>query len=75
MFEILKIAEKGNSKTKIMYNAYLSYAQMKAYLEVMLRNGLLEKKGVEYKTTKRGLEFMHHYENMGSMLEAIQAER
>lgn len=40
--QILEAANGGATKTKIMYKAYLSYAQLKEYLSVLLENGLLE---------------------------------
>jgi len=67
--EVLKIASGGTSKTKIMYGAYLSYDQLKDYLKVMLENELLEKKGAQYKSTKKGLDFLKGYERLGQMLE------
>jgi predicted transcriptional regulator len=72
--EILKLAENGNSKTKIMYGAYLSYDQMKDYLSVMLQNELLEKKGVKCRTTKKGLQFIKTYENIDQMLELVKTK-
>jgi predicted transcriptional regulator len=40
---ILEAANGGGAtKTKIMYKAFLSYAQLKEYLTVLLENGLLE---------------------------------
>jgi len=70
--EILKIAENGNSKTKIMYGAYLSYDQMKDYMTVILQNTLIEKKEMKYFTTKKGLDFIKQYESIGQMLEVAR---
>jgi predicted transcriptional regulator len=39
---MLEAANGGATKTKIMYKAYLSYAQLKEYLTVMMENGLIE---------------------------------
>jgi len=39
---ILESANGGSTKTKIMYKAYLSFAQLKEYLTVLQENGLLE---------------------------------
>jgi predicted transcriptional regulator len=38
---ILEAANGGATKTKIMYKAYLSYAQLKEYLAVLIENGLM----------------------------------
>jgi predicted transcriptional regulator len=40
--QILEAANGGVTKTKIMYKAFLSYAQLKEYLAVLIENGLLE---------------------------------
>ncbi|MFL6322248.1 MAG: winged helix-turn-helix domain-containing protein, partial [Nitrososphaeraceae archaeon] len=39
---ILEAANGGVTKTRIMYKAFLSYAQLKEYLTVLLQNDLLE---------------------------------
>ena len=67
---ILDAANGGSSKTKIMYKAYLSYAQLKEYLEVLVENGLLEYEEGElkYKTTERGIRFMKTYNEIGEMV-------
>jgi len=38
---ILDAADGGAGKTKIMYRAFLSYAQLKEYLDILLENDLL----------------------------------
>ena len=39
---ILDATNGGATKTKIMYAAFLSYAQLKEYLSVLIENNLLE---------------------------------
>ena len=39
---ILEAANGGATKTKIMYKAFLSYVQLKEYLAVLEKNGLIE---------------------------------
>ena len=62
--QILDAANGGATKTKIMYKAYLSYAQLKEYLSMMLVNDLLEYIEGEhrYKTTEKGMQFVEAYE-------------
>ena len=47
---ILEAANGGATKTKIMYKAFLSYAQLKEYLSLLIENNLIE--GLELKYTK-----------------------
>ena len=39
---ILDAANGGTTKTKIMYKAFLSYAQLREYLSVLVENNLIE---------------------------------
>lgn len=67
---ILEAANGGSTKTRIMYKAYLSYAQLKEYLSILVGNGLLEYEEGElkYKTTEKGLRFMKTYSEIGEMV-------
>ena len=60
IISILESAKIGITKTKIMYNAFLSYAQMKGYLEYLQEYTLLifEEETQLYRTTKKGLGFL-----------------
>jgi predicted transcriptional regulator len=53
-----------------MYKAYLSYAQLKEYLSVLVENGLLghQEGELKYKTTAKGLRFMRSYDEIGEMV-------
>lgn len=64
--EILNAANGGATKTKIMYKAYLSYAQLKEYMEVLSESDLMEYDPAHgtYKTTDKGFQFLRVYENM-----------
>lgn len=57
---ILEIAKNGTLKTTIMYKAFLSYPQLKEYLELLTDGELLEysKENKEYRTTERGRHFI-----------------
>ncbi len=58
--QILEAANGGATKTKIMYKAFLSYAQLKEYLAILMANGLLDWNTTEgiYKTTDKGNRFL-----------------
>jgi predicted transcriptional regulator len=77
--QILDAANGGSTKTKIMYKAYLSYAQLKEYLSVLTENGLLEYEEGEnkFRTTDKGMKFMRVYQHMDELSGTmnIQLER
>jgi predicted transcriptional regulator len=68
MTEIIGIAMKGTSKTKIMYKANLSFSQLKRYLTLLSSNNLLEKFAYDgreiYKATPKGIEFMERQQQI-----------
>jgi predicted transcriptional regulator len=70
---ILESATGGATKTKIMYKAFLSYAQLKEYLSVLEENGLLaHDKGEQlYKTTEKGMRFLNITNSLQGMMEGI----
>ena len=67
---ILEIANGGASKTKIMYNAYLSYNQLKNYLSILIENNSIEYfEGTKtYKTTEKGLNLLTIHNEMAELL-------
>jgi predicted transcriptional regulator len=52
--------DDGVTKTKIMYKAFLNYAQLKEYLTILTDNGLLSYDVVTqtFKTSKKALRFL-----------------
>ena len=75
--QILEAANGGVTKTKIMYKAFLSYAQLKEYLTVLLENGLLEYIEGEqiYRTTEKGNRFLKIYNQIGEYVAADMSEK
>ena len=67
---ILEAANGGATITKIMYKAFLSYAQLKEYLSVLIENNLLEYlEGVQtYKTTEKGFNLLKMHNEIGELL-------
>jgi predicted transcriptional regulator len=55
--------DDGVPKTKIMYKAFLNYAQLKEYLTILTDNGLLSYDlGTQtFKTTQKALRFLKAY--------------
>ena len=57
---ILDAAKGGETSTKIMYKAFLSYNQIKEYLSVLTENYLIEyiEGARTFKTTEKGLNYL-----------------
>ncbi|HSA72411.1 MAG TPA: winged helix-turn-helix domain-containing protein [Nitrososphaeraceae archaeon] len=68
---ILEAANGGATKTRIMYKAFLSYAQLREYLSVLIENNLLEylEGSQTYKTTEKGLNFLKMHNEIGELLQ------
>jgi predicted transcriptional regulator len=73
---ILDAANGGATKTKIMYKAFLSYAQLREYLSVLIENNLIEYiEGLQtYKTTEKGLNFLKMHTEIGELLNTQKQE-
>ncbi|MGI9010916.1 MAG: winged helix-turn-helix domain-containing protein [Nitrososphaeraceae archaeon] len=70
---ILDAANGGATKTKIMYVAFLSYAQLKEYLSILVENNLIEYlEGIrKFKTTEKGLNYLKMNNEIGELLQTI----
>jgi len=72
MAEIVNIARKGTSKTRIMYKANLSFCQINEFLSLLSQTGLLERSAADgkviYKATQKGLNFMERQQQIMDML-------
>jgi predicted transcriptional regulator len=68
---ILEAANGGATKTRIMYKAFLSYAQLREYLSVLMENNLLEYlEGTQtYKTTEKGFNLLRMHNEIGELLQ------
>jgi len=72
---ILEIANGGNiTKSKILYQSFLSYDKMKEYLEVLTKTDLIsyDLDTHTFKTTEKGLRFLDIYNQMDDMIKAPQ---
>ncbi len=71
--EILKVAKQGASKTRIMYNANLSFKGVTQYLSLMMENELLLKTLEGYKpvyhASEKGLTFLSSYAGLVQLLQ------
>jgi predicted transcriptional regulator len=61
----------GATKTKIMYKAFLSFAQLKEYLSILIENNLIEySDGTQtYKITEKGINYIKTYHEIGELLQ------
>ena len=73
---ILEAANGGATKTRIMYKAFLSYAQLREYLSVLIENNLLEYlEGIQtYKTTEKGFNLLKMHNEIGELLQTPTRE-
>jgi predicted transcriptional regulator len=73
---ILEAANGGATKTKIMYKAFLSYAQLKEYLAMLIQNDLMtqEIEGI-YRTTSKGIRFLETSRQLGGLLVPISQQK
>jgi predicted transcriptional regulator len=67
---ILQAATHGATKTRIMYGAYLSYAQVKEYLAFLQEKNLIayEQGTSLYKLTEAGMNLLRTYEGISDMI-------
>src|ERR687887_565173 len=80
MYEILNIAADDSNRTtksKIMYKAFLSYFQLKEYLQDLTEDELLsyDKEAQTYKTTEKGLRFVELYGNICEMIKEGEEQK
>ena len=69
---ILDAAKGGGvTKTKIMYTAFLSYAQLNEYFSILIENNLIEYlDGTQtFRTTEKGLNYLKTYNEIGELLQ------
>jgi predicted transcriptional regulator len=66
---ILEAARHGATKTKVMYSSYLSSHQLRSYLELVIKNGLLAYDSTRhrYSTTDKGLRLLELYDAIGKL--------
>jgi predicted transcriptional regulator len=71
MGDILKAANGGNTtRSKLTYETFLSYAQMKEYLAVLTEKDLIryDEDTLTFKTTEKGLRFLDTCNQIGNMI-------
>ncbi|MCL2359004.1 MAG: winged helix-turn-helix domain-containing protein [Nitrososphaerota archaeon] len=66
--EILLFCEQNKTKTSIMYNTNLNYAQLKTHMNSLTAQGLLIKKLNKYATTEKGYRFLELFAQLNDLL-------
>ena len=71
--DMLVVGENGAGKTKIMYNANMSYTQIQKYLGYLVGQGLIEKirignPAATYQVTESGLKLLQLINSVKEML-------
>jgi predicted transcriptional regulator len=68
--DILTVSNGGATVSNIMFKAFTSHAQAKAYLGELIENGFVEYDALDrkYRTTHKGLEYLQVAEKMSEML-------
>lgn len=63
--------ENGALKTRIMYDAFLSFSQLEAYFPLLLRNGLLVDGEIEktYKITGKGSHMLELCDSLNHLID------
>jgi predicted transcriptional regulator len=72
--QILESANGGGAtKTKIIYKAFLSYNQLKEYLNILTESDLLsyDLKAHTFKTTEKGLRFLNFYNEISDVIKEL----
>lgn len=70
--DILRACGGGESKTRIMYKANLSYPLLQKYLQLLLDNGLMLQKDYEYKVSRLGRDYLQIYEEANQTRSILQ---
>lgn len=71
--DVLRTAQGGAGITKIMFHAYLTHGQARAYSSMLMENGLVElddQNGSlkQFRTTPKGIEYLAAAERMADIL-------
>jgi len=71
--DMLKVGENGAGKTKIMYNANMSYHQIQKYLGYLMSQGFIDRikvgnPSVTYQVTDSGLKLLQLITSLKEML-------
>lgn len=63
-YDILRVAQGGAKKTRIVYLANLNFKIVKGYLERLIGSELLRQEGRIYYATPEGVTYLTKFENL-----------
>ncbi len=72
--QILDICKEGACKTKIVYQANLNFRTVNPYIDLLIKNSLIEVKpgkNIEYETTDRGIRLLDDFKQINSQLSEL----
>ena len=70
MDSILRSVGSGQTKTRLMYSAYLSYSQLKEYIALLEKRNLVRPDSALqlYFITDKGLKFLNAYQEIHELI-------
>ncbi len=75
IFEILRICADGENITKVVYQANTNFTTIRAYLDMLIKNDLvevLEVSPVRYKTTENGIAMRNRLRTLHQELDDLR---
>lgn len=74
ILEVLSICIDGENITKIVYRANTNFTTIRAYMDLLIKNGLIESiqgTPVLYKTTQKGIDMRNRLKMLREELEEL----
>jgi predicted transcriptional regulator len=75
ILEVLKVCADGENVTRIVYRANTNFTTIRSYLDLLIKNGLIESQQGSpklYKTTPKGIDMMNRLRLLQMELEEIK---
>ena len=75
---ILKVCGGGANKTQIVYSCNMNFHTVVPYLDMLVRNGLVEREEgriLRYRTTGRGMQALRHFQEIEKLMPEMQVAR
>lgn len=73
--EILDICKDSASKTRIVYQANLNFRTVNPYIDLLIKNGLIDVSygnSVLYKTTEKGMDLLDNFKQINNELKDLR---